>query len=1090
MSWTFHPAGEKFADYVADWDRLNAELYGGHPYYDSRFVGTLLKFFSKGEERLCLFRDLDGIRAALILVPRGLGRWETFRPAQAQITPILVGDDTLLVSLFTALPGLAWSIDFHAVDPRYAPAFSPSRLKSIVSHHAQTIGVGSGIEFAKYWQERPKNLRSNIRMYANRISLKGCACSFSSLFDLDSMTTGIRRYGDLEGSWWKAQAGTAVAIDNIQGSFYSELLARFAESGQAEICELSIGEQLAASRLMIDNERMLVILKTSYNESLAHFSPGRMHLHHLLERQLTEHPERTVEFYTNATQDQLEWATFRCNIHNIQLFRNDGAVVGYSMLKALKRRLANNLGGRQGVDGTLSAFETLSFTSIKDLIEGRYFLGEFAPSENFEKSLEWFDLLQKQVYPDDPGVRYYVATDRGHQRAVLPLRLAHHRGVRTLESLSNYYTSLYSPLMSNECDPQVLALLLSAATKECSRAHVIRFAPMDPDSHVYSALMSGLRAAGWIPLTFFCFGNWYLQVTGGWEEYLRLRGANLRSSIKRRNRDFAAEGGTLEVVSGPDRLEEALAAFLEVYSASWKKPEPYPDFVPSLVRLLATRGMLRLGIARLQGRPIAAQLWIAGEGKASIYKVAYHHAYASLSPGTVLTSYLLRHVIEKDQVLEVDFLIGDDDYKKVWMSNRRERWGIIAFNPRTVIGCVLLVKEVLGRMAKGSGSKFGATLSRARAAISAAICYPGTIVNNQLNSRNAQQEQPMNWIILPINKFSEHAAQWDALVRSRLGTPFLESAFLLPLLAVFANGSEHVCLLQENGRLCAAVIVQRGRTAIWQTFQPSQLPLGALVTDGQLDLAAVTSSLLRQLPGVTMALGISQVDPNLQQRPADSSILRTQDYISTAWVDLDSNFDDYWEARGKNLKQNTRKQRNKLQVEGIATRIECITVPEAVAEAIKDYGTLESAGWKGADGTAIAPDNEQGRFYKAMLENYCAQGRGRIYRYWFGDKVVAMDLCIHDDAVLVILKTAYDESYKSVSPSSLMRQDQFQQLFAEQKFRRIEFFGKVMEWHTRWTSQSRTIYHATAYRWAWLKALHARRAAANEAPAPVAPAEI
>lgn len=161
-----------------------------------------------------------------------------------------------------------------------------------------------------------------------------------------------------------------------------------------------------------------------------------------------------------------------------------------------------------------------------------------------------------------------------------------------------------------------------------------------------------------------------------------------------------------------------------------------------------------------------------------------------------------------------------------------------------------------------------------------------------------------------------------------------------------------------------------------------------------------------------------------------------------------------------------------------------------MAEAIKDYGTLESAGWKGADGTAIAPDNEQGRFYKAMLENYCAQGRGRIYRYWFGDKVVAMDLCIHDDAVLVILKTAYDESYKSVSPSSLMRQDQFQQLFAEQKFRRIEFFGKVMEWHTRWTSQSRTIYHATAYRWAWLKALHARRAAANEAPAPVAPAEI
>ena len=67
------------------------------------------------------------------------------------------------------------------------------------------------------------------------------------------------------------------------------------------------------------------------------------------------------------------------------------------------------------------------------------------------------------------------------------------------------------------------------------------------------------------------------------------------------------------------------------------------------------------------------------------------------------------------------------------------------------------------------------------------------------------------------------------------------------------------------------------------------------------------------------------------------------------------------------------------------------------------------------------------------------------YRYWFDDKVVAMDLCIQDDVAIVILKTTYDESYKVVSPSTLMRHDQFQQLFDERAFPRIEFFGKVME---------------------------------------------
>ena len=366
-------------------------------------------------------------------------------------------------------------------------------------------------------------------------------------------------------------------------------------------------------------------------------------------------------------------------------------------------------------------------------------------------------------------------------------------------------------------------------------------------------------------------------------------------------------------------LEPAIAAFQEVYSASWKKPEPYPEFVPSLIRLLAAKGMLRLGIARLQGRPIAAQLWIAGQGKASIYKVAYHHAYASLSPGTVLTSYLLRHVIEQDRVREVDFLIGDDDYKKIWMSHRRERWGIVAFNPRTVIGCALLLKEVAGRMAKATGQKFGATLSRAQASFTAMMRRPEFVRNDQGDSPNAQRDanhgldhpahREIRRLFRPVGCAgplpTRHAIP-------RIGIP-------APLLKVFGTGGERLCLLQDNGRLRAAAIMQRGRKAIWQTFQPSQLPLGAWITDGHVDLIAASNSLLRQLPGVTLALGASQVDPRLQQRPEDTPRLRTQDYIATAWVDIDSSFDAYWEARGKNLKQNTRKQRNKLQADGIET---------------------------------------------------------------------------------------------------------------------------------------------------------------------------
>jgi CelD/BcsL family acetyltransferase involved in cellulose biosynthesis len=338
----------------------------------------------------------------------------------------------------------------------------------------------------------------------------------------------------------------------------------------------------------------------------------------------------------------------------------------------------------------------------------------------------------------------------------------------------------------------------------------------------------------------------------------------------------------------------------------------------------------------------------------------------------------------------------------------------------------------------------------------------------------------MTWTLHPIAKFAQHSSQWDALAQSRPGTPFLESVFLQPLLDTFGTGDERLCLFHDNGQLCAAAIVQQADKGMWQTFQPSQLPLGAWLSSEGIDMAATSTALLSELGMLTTGLGITQLDSRFHTRPEDGPTVRTQDYIETAWVDIEGPFDAYWEARGKNLKQNTRKQRNKLQTEGTTTRIECITATADVAQAMQDYGTLESAGWKTADGTAIHPDNAQGKFYQKMLENFCAQGRGRIYRYWFGDKVVAMDLCIQDDTAIVILKTTYDESYKQVSPSTLMRQDEFAQLFEEAKFKRIEFYGKVMEWHTRWTVNSRAVYHATLYRWALLKKLQASASTPQE----------
>jgi CelD/BcsL family acetyltransferase involved in cellulose biosynthesis len=166
------------------------------------------------------------------------------------------------------------------------------------------------------------------------------------------------------------------------------------------------------------------------------------------------------------------------------------------------------------------------------------------------------------------------------------------------------------------------------------------------------------------------------------------------------SKKFAAAGGTLEIIHSAEDIEAVAATYVAIYSASWKVPEPYPEFMPGLIRHLAASGRLRLGIASLHGRPIAAQVWAVQSGRAAIIKLAHREDSTEYSAGTLLTALLMEHVISIDRVREVDYLIGDDPYKQNWMSHRRERWGIVAYNPRTLVGLLLLVRELAARTAK------------------------------------------------------------------------------------------------------------------------------------------------------------------------------------------------------------------------------------------------------------------------------------------------------------------------------------------------------------------------------------------------------
>jgi len=329
-------------------------------------------------------------------------------------------------------------------------------------------------------------------------------------------------------------------------------------------------------------------------------------------------------------------------------------------------------------------------------------------------TLAWYRNLAHTTVESTEQVRIVgLELPDGTPVAALPLR--HERSLRrgwklrTLSSFSNYYTTLYEPLL----DP---SYPMRDALRELARVIVagspawdtINLKPMDRESPLFAELELSFREAGMVVQTYFCHGNWYFPLHGkSYKEYL----ASLRSSVRNiansKNKKLERSGrARFEIISGQSGLDSAIKAYEKVYAASWKVQEPYPDFVPGLIRAYSELGWLRLGIAYIDNEPAAAQLWIVSNGTASIYKIAYDQKFKDLSIGSYLTTRMVEQTIETDHVQVLDYLSGDDRYKSDWMSDRREHWGILAMNPRTIGGAAAIVRHVGGRVVKRTMQKF------------------------------------------------------------------------------------------------------------------------------------------------------------------------------------------------------------------------------------------------------------------------------------------------------------------------------------------------------------------------------------------------
>jgi hypothetical protein len=257
--------------------------------------------------------------------------------------------------------------------------------------------------------------------------------------------------------------------------------------------------------------------------------------------------------------------------------------------------------------------------------------------------------------------------------------------------LANWYSFRWRPLVSPGADATAL---LAAVFRDLARHHwrlALDHVPAEDGSATLVA--AALREAGWRVTISQGDINHVLPVAGRtFAEYLAARPGPLRSTLKRK-------GGRVACEVLPRFSAEAWAAYEAVYAASWKGEEGSPAFLRAFAEAEGEAGRLRLGIARVGGEPVAAQLWTVEAGTAFIHKLAYREDARAFSPGTALTAALMTRVIDEDHVDLVDFGTGDDAYKRDWMEQARPRFRVLALKPADPRTWAWLAGKALRRLA-------------------------------------------------------------------------------------------------------------------------------------------------------------------------------------------------------------------------------------------------------------------------------------------------------------------------------------------------------------------------------------------------------
>jgi CelD/BcsL family acetyltransferase involved in cellulose biosynthesis len=161
--------------------------------------------------------------------------------------------------------------------------------------------------------------------------------------------------------------------------------------------------------------------------------------------------------------------------------------------------------------------------------------------------------------------------------------------------------------------------------------------------------------------------------------------------------------------------------------------------------------------------------------------------------------------------------------------------------------------------------------------------------------------------------------------------------------------------------------------------------------------------------------------------------------------------------RSTHFRQNHRRRMRHAQARH---GIHMVSIAHADPDALRQFYDLESSGWKGAAGSAIASASPTRRFYDEIAGRSAQHGYFALRLLYFGDQPAAGAFGLIHNGCFYIPKVAYDESYAAYGPGHLLVDGILHDLL-QVGAKEFDFLGPSMMWKQEWTREGRN--HSSCY---------------------------